>query len=110
MIRDLKIDKTELTPHVELLQNGCDIILKGECLPEDTRTFFKPILEWVEGIEPYAPDKITLHLSLPYFNSSSSKQLLKLFYLLENYKESNTSVDTIVNWYYPEGDDLILEK
>ncbi|NOQ72084.1 MAG: DUF1987 domain-containing protein [Crocinitomix sp.] len=107
---DFKIEQTKLTPRVALLKDGCEINIKGECLPEDARAFFKPILEWTEQIKSDSPPKITLNLDLPYFNSSSSKQLMKLFYLLEDYKEENEAVAIEVNWYYLEGDVLIFEK
>jgi hypothetical protein len=51
--------------------------------------------------------EITVHVSLAYFNSSSTKMLFSFFEALNNAAMAGNQVR--LNWYHDEDDDTILE-
>ena len=105
---DLIIQKTDFTPSLICTLETKTLTIEGKSLPEDARSFYKPILKWLEDLESKNIDTIELDINLSYFNSSSSKQLLKMFYALEDLAEKGTK-STVV-WKYESNDLMIKEK
>lgn len=58
-------------------------------------------LESINGV------KFEVNVRLSYFNSSSTKVIYNMFRLLNEAAANGNSV--VVNWYYDEDDDMILE-
>lgn len=102
----LIIQKSEDTPQVELdLEKGV-FTIEGRSLPENAIEFYKPVLSWVEeALEDVTDKDICIELKLEYFNTASSKQIAKLFLLLENYIDEN---NINVKWYYEKEDNDML--
>ena len=67
-------------------------------------TFYQPLFDVINDIVD--DDIISLDIKLDYFNTSSSKILLDIFYLLE--EESNNK-DITINWFYDEDDEDMSE-
>ncbi len=53
-------------------------------------------------------DTTKVEIELEYFNSGSAKYVMQILRELSELKENNKEL--IVNWYYEEGDDDILER
>ena len=105
-MESLLIEQGEFTPFVSFDSSSGILKIKGKSLPEDSRSFYKPLLSWVE--EHGASSNIVLIIHLDYINSSSSKQLLKLFYLLEDLFENSDGVQ--VKWLHSTKDELLRER
>jgi hypothetical protein len=102
----LIIESTSDTPKVNLDAVSGVLEMEERCFPEDATRFFNPIIEWMQG---YAlnPKSITqFNFKLEYYNTSSSKQLFKVFLILEDISKTQ---EVIVNWYYSKSDtDMLL--
>jgi hypothetical protein len=94
------------TPYVKLdPETGiCDI--HGKSYPEDIYEFYNDIVEWFEDYYLNGKDSLELNIKLRYFNSSSQKIFNVIFEKLAD----ETSFKTVVNWYYDEEDEEILEN
>jgi hypothetical protein len=114
-MENLIMEETEFTPSIFFNVNEHEFILKGVSRPENVQEFYEPALKWLNEYEKTilgsidAPSdvllKITFHFS--YFNSSSSKMLLQLLNFFA--KQQDNGFKVIVDYYYDEGDDQMLE-
>jgi hypothetical protein len=98
---------TPKTPSIRFDAEQGIVEMKGRSIPENSTEFFKPLVEW---LDKYAsnPAKITIvNIHLEYFNTSSSKCILDIFKKLETIHKARH--DVIVNWYYEEDDEDMLE-
>ena len=73
---NLKIERTDITPEIILDASANEIIMTGECLPENAVDFFSPILEWLEN-------RLEEKCQAPKLRRK--EQLLQLFYSLFNH-------------------------
>ena len=87
-----RFNKTKTTPHISFDPATGIFEIKGESRPENVRTFFEPILLWIEdffnhvktnGINNINP--IILTIQLGYFNSSSAKFIQKNSQVIYNF-------------------------
>lgn len=98
---------TETTPLVSFDPENGELTIEGNAIPDDAEAFFLPILTWLEEYIKASHSKTTLNLKLHYFNVSSSKRILFIFYKLNELVKLNKSV--VVNWYYVEDEDEMFE-
>ena len=107
-MEDLLIQTTDFTPEVRFSLKESNLSIKGKSLPEDARVFYNPLIKWLKEIPKAELNKLHLEIYLTYFNSSSAKQLLKTFYILEDLKDEG--VNTSVSWLHDSEDHMIKEK
>ncbi len=82
----------------------CEI--NGESFLEETNKFYEPLVAWIrEYIKTQKP--ITFNIKLTYFNTSSSKWLLRILYILSEYQKHGGQVE--VNWYIFKDDIDLIE-
>lgn len=96
-LKPMHIKATDDTPEVLLDASSGIFSIKKRSLPENAMEFYAPILEW---LQKYAlnPQPITiLNVELEYFNTASSKQLVKVLFTLEHIGRKS---DITVRWYY----------
>ncbi|MCK4766338.1 MAG: DUF1987 domain-containing protein [Candidatus Aminicenantes bacterium] len=87
-------------------ENGI-LEMAGSSYPENALDFFGPVIDWIKNYITEINKKIVMNISLNYINTSSTKCLLDIFEILEQYHKSSGSV--YVNWYYEENDEDIFE-
>ncbi|HPW66232.1 MAG TPA: DUF1987 domain-containing protein [Salinivirgaceae bacterium] len=92
-------DGTEDTPKVVLDRDAEEFLISGRSLPEDAFLFYKPIFRWLEEHAKNPKKKTIFRFELEYFNTSSAKQLSKIFIFLKNIKE-----EVEVIWCYQVDD------
>jgi hypothetical protein len=101
-MKTIVIDATPSTPAVNFSSDG-RLLIEGRSLPEDVNKFYKPLIEWILGLNS---ECVKMDINLEYLNSASSKKLLELLKCLD----ANSRIKSlIVNWHYEEGDDDALE-
>lgn len=103
----LKIHATKNSPEISLNQEGI-IKIKGRSINESISDFFKPVEAWVVEYIKTPADVTCIDVNLEYFNSASAKILIHLFQKISRVQLKNKKF--IINWYYEEGDDDILER
>lgn len=104
-----KISPTKTTPEVILDRNGI-IRMTGRLIPENPEEFFYSIEEWIN--EYFCdPAKITrIEIYLEYINSAASKYLFYIVHKVINIRLENNTERFVVNWYYKNDDEDMLEK
>ena len=104
------IPQTERTPRVILDRSGEKgrIQFVGRSLPDDARSFYRPILSWIEDYFNDPLDDTRVSFNLEYFNTSSSKMLLQIIRKFRELEDQNKKVT--VEWHYLEEDEDILES
>ncbi len=96
-----KIEGEQFKPNVSFNANTGLCEISGESFLEETTSFYKPIVNWIkEYIKTNKP--IKFNFKLTYINTSSSKHILHILKLLNEYIDEGGSVET--NWYIEEGD------
>ena len=90
------------TPAIEFNPESGRMELTGRSLPEDSATFYKPILTWIDEYVSKPVPKTEIEIRLEYFNTATSMVLLKIFNKFQNID------DVTVHWYhYPEDEDML---
>jgi hypothetical protein len=101
------IKETPYFPEVNFnLEKGvCEI--SGESYMEDCYKFYLPLVEWLND---YCSNNkyIVFNFKLSYFNTQSSRMLLKIFEILTDFK--NKGGDPTINWYYVSSDPDMVEE
>ena len=108
MLEKIELPETADTPSVLFDHQSCVLELKGESYPENAQEFYQPILESLNRFVKADRGPLVVSVNLPYFNSSSSKCLLDIFDILEEYAVHRKGIQ--VNWYYQEGDEDLRES
>ena len=108
-----RIEGTANTPKVVLDTDQRYLLLEGESRPEDVRTFYAPILEWLDtelfnSLIDEEGVTVTAEFKMDYFNSASSKYILDILEKL-NEIETQHNVELVINWYYEEPDEDMKE-
>jgi len=106
-IKPLYIKGTAKTPEIRYVPEKHSIEIKGKSIPENHAVFFTPVIEWLQEFTEKAPQKSRVDVSLEYFNTSSSKVLLRIFKTLEEIKTKQKDIE--IFWYYEE-DDLDMKE
>jgi hypothetical protein len=103
-MEDIRIVGTPKTPTVNFIASEGILEIKGRSIPENSIEFYKPLIEWIESYAPSAANATSVNIQLEYFNTSSSKCILDVFKKLEAIR-----AEIVVNWYYEEDDEDMLE-
>lgn len=101
------LEGTKRTPKVSLDPGG-KIVIGGRSIPEDASKFFESILSWIINYCATPKDSTIVDIELEYFNSGSAKYVMQILRELSELKTNGK--DLVVNWFYEEGDDDILER
>ena len=116
IMQNLTIPETDYTPMVSFLLESASLELSGISRPEDVAGFYETPLSWLSDLESSVLGKTELkyHLTdlkftikLSYFNSSSSMYLIMMLKHIKNLIDGG--VNAVVDWYYEEGDDKMME-
>lgn len=107
-MENLTIEATTATPEIRSDLTAGTVSFVGKSYPEDTFTFYKPILEWIEAfIEEKKERELTFVFEIAYYNSSSSKLFFELFDTLEEANQDGASIT--VKWYHDEENEMMQE-
>lgn len=97
-----------MSPEIDFRFSRHVLNIKGESYPENAAAFYNQVLSQLTLYLSSPEHKsIEVNVELKYFNSSSTKILLKLFEILNDAVHAGNSIT--LNWYHDEDDDTILE-
>jgi hypothetical protein len=103
-MENLVIPFKKRAPQIEFNTNG-DLSIIGNCFPEDPKSFFLPILTWVEEFKGNHKGEVNLTIDLNYVNTTSVKILLELIQTIT----ANFKSKAKINWVYEIEDEDMLE-
>ncbi|QDX30841.1 DUF1987 domain-containing protein [Dickeya poaceiphila] len=117
---NIHIAGTTSTPTVDFRFDTHQLSLSGESYPENAAAFYGPLIERVQhylqtrldlqtrlATMTTPPTRTDMHVSLPYFNSSSTKMLFSLFNILNQAAQKQLPI--ALHWYYDQDDDIAEE-
>ena len=106
-MEELRFTATKNTPEVILNPEG-KIKIRGRSIHENAVDFFAPVEEWISAYILSPANVTSVEMALDYFNSASAKVFIsilqKVTYVTLKHKKF------VINWYYEEGDEDILER
>ena len=85
---------TDTTPLLDFDAKVGEFVVEGKSIPSDAESFYGPLLDWLKEY-------------VDYFNISSSKRILFIFYKLNELVEAGKTVN--IKWYFHEGEDDMHE-
>ncbi|WP_421878136.1 DUF1987 domain-containing protein [Marinoscillum sp.] len=101
------IEPTRVTPLVNFDPEEGILEVKGRSSPENSILFYQKIIDNLDEFVNDGGDEFTANFSFEYFNTSSSKCLFDVFKKLS--KISDAGKELIINWYYEEDDEDMME-
>jgi hypothetical protein len=105
----ITIPGTPKTPTVDMNVESGIIEIKGRSIPENSIDFYRPVVEWLDKYAESPAPETKVNIQLEYFNTSSSKCILDVFKKLEQVFKKNGDKGVVINWYYEEDDEDMLE-
>jgi hypothetical protein len=101
--KGLFIKGTSKTPEVDFTPGT--INLSGRSIPEDSVSFFQPVVKWIETYVANPKESTKVNLKIEYINSGSNRFVFNILKLLNDcYKQGNK---VIISWYFEEDDETI---
>lgn len=89
---------TKSSPEVDFDPGTGILKLSGQSYPENASAFYQELFTWLKNYLPAASGTIVVELSLSYMNTSSTKCLMDMIYMLED--AFNAGAELSINWYY----------
>lgn len=100
----IKIEAGKRTPYVHLDVDNEIMEIQGRSMPEDAVGFYQPIIDWFKAYAEDAKQDTVLKVTLEYFNTSSSKNLLEIFKAMKDAGKGNK-----IDWHYDWEDEDMQE-
>jgi len=80
--------------------------ISGKSFPENARTFYQPLIDWIKDIPP-SPEKIRLSFILDYISSSSVIAIKQVLAKIKAQRENGADIEVL--WHYDPIDPDIKE-
>jgi len=106
-MENLSIKGTDDTPSIELNKEQNIYTISGMSLPEDVKSFYRPVIDWFTKYFNEPNEQTTVKFTMTYFNTASSKIVLDIFQLVKNAKQNGHDVSIL--WGYEEDDEEMCE-
>lgn len=101
-MKSLLIEESGSSPRIELDRERNIFQIMGKSFPEDVKTFYIPVIDWIQEYVKSPNPETIFEVSLEYFNTASSKMLLVVLSQLKEIQKQGKHVKVI--WSYPEND------
>ncbi len=107
MMKRLEIKETSNTPHILFDIESGTFVIDGKSFPEDSKEFYRPLIEWVDELISHKEkiSKLNLQFNLFYLSSSSIISVKQL--LMKLVELQNAGVSVLVTWKHDDDDDDI---
>ena len=106
-MNDLQITGTKYTMEINFNKETGVLDMAGSSYPENALEFFHPIINWIKNYISEVHKQLVMNIRLNYLNTSSTKCILDIFEILDQYYKSGGDVK--LNWYYAGDDEDIKE-
>ncbi len=98
-------DQTYPTIVLDKANNRFEI--SGTSVPEDTETFYRPVIKWLDEYAKNPNDETNFLIKMDHLNVTSSKRILYILFKLNELIKKGKKVS--ISWHYREDDDDSLE-
>jgi len=103
----LTLEATPETPSIILDKQNNTFKIQGKSFPEEARSFYQPVLDWLTQYTQNPNEKTSVVIDLEYYNTASSKMLLEVLKTFKEIHKKGAEVE--IQWHYPEDDEDMLE-
>jgi hypothetical protein len=76
--------------------------ISGKSFPENSKTFYEPVFEWVSELSTTDADKMQLSLMFDYISSSSVITIKQLLTKIKTLSDKGAIIDVL--WHYDVAD------
>jgi hypothetical protein len=108
----MKTQEKELILKSNALEIALDpsgvIGIKGRAMDGNSTVFFRQVENWIDSYLCNPADLTSIDFCLEYSNRSNS--MIFIYWLKKIMKIELLNKKLVVNWYYEEGDEVILEQ
>ena len=101
----IHIEPTDNSPKIILNADDGLIEFEGKSYPENTFSFYKPVLEWLEDYFENIQDKTVVNFKLTYFNSATTQVIFDILDIIQEYNHE----DIEIYWFFDEDNESALE-
>lgn len=91
-IKEIFIEGTAKTPHIDFNPLSGEMILSGRSIPENAAKIYEPLVSWVSDYIRSPRPTTNLRLSLEYFNTASMLWISRLIRLLGKIEKDESVV------------------
>ncbi|MFO7844506.1 MAG: DUF1987 domain-containing protein [Bacteroidales bacterium] len=112
-MNSLRIESTTFTPEINFdIDNNTLSFLKVS-KPANAFEFYQPVFEFLDNFEKEkvkskVVQELVVDFNFDYFNTATAKVIYELLTRFKRIKQQG--VDIIVNWFYHQEDDDLLEE
>ena len=106
-MKELRIIPTKTSPEIILSPEGL-VQIKGRSIHENVSEFYEAVEKWVSEYVRIPAEVTCVDMNLEYFNSASAKVFIHLLEKIKHVSLKNKKY--VINWYYEDGDEDILER
>ena len=107
-MENLNVKAEKKRPSIEFELYSGLLRIAGNSNLENPGKFYDTVINWLESYSFKPAVKTTFKMEMDYFNSSSSKHLMKALRVLEKIQTSGKS-DVLIEWHHHEHDGSMLE-
>jgi len=101
----LEITASNNTPHIILDVDSNIFSIEGKSFPEDSKEFYRPVIEWMDEFKTTNPKSMKVHFNLFYLSSSSIISVKQ--FLMKVVDLNNSGTQTTIVWSHDDDDDDI---
>jgi hypothetical protein len=106
-MKKLYIKETLNSPKVLLDPTKKRYEISGKSFPENSKTFYQPVFDWMDEAAAEIHEKIQLSLTFEYVSSSSIISLKQLLTRIKAHSEKGANIQVL--WHYDADDPDIKE-
>ena len=104
----LVIEESGECPGINFNGDSGIFSISGKSYPENVNDFYKPVFDYLEAYKKAPKEKTVLEFNWIYFNTATSKIIIKLILALKALKDMNNTVE--IRWICKKTDELMVEK
>lgn len=104
-MKRLEIQPSNNTPHIILDVDANTFLIEGKSFPEDSKEFYRPVIEWMDELKLSGPKSIKICFNLFYLSSSSIISVKQ--FLMKAVDLNAAGTNATIEWAYDEDDDDI---
>ncbi|MFI4911798.1 MAG: DUF1987 domain-containing protein [Sedimentisphaeraceae bacterium JB056] len=97
---------TKSTPLIKFESDSSTMRIEGDCYPENSFEFFKPLFNWFRKEFPKY-ETFIFDINIGYMNSSTTKCMLDILDMLEEAHENGKNIQII--WKYDRENDRAMD-
>jgi len=104
-LKNIIIEPTDNSPKIILDAHEGLIEFEGKSYPENTFSFYQPVLDWLEDYFENIQDKTVVNFKFTYFNSATTQVIFDILDIIQEHYHEGIEV----NWFIDEDNESSRE-